>query len=114
MAESNSTQKKVRNYIRLSLLLLILPILYLGAWFSIFGDESLTYFEKVQLLMSYFPESMRNPFGIVLTFFGMSLTSAIFSFYGFLKGESKFSNIMTISIFTVAALLTFLLGISLL
>lgn len=50
--------RTVRNYIRISLILLILPLLYLILWMTIQGNESLTYFEQVQQLMSYFPESM--------------------------------------------------------
>lgn len=103
----------VRNYIRISLLLLILPILYLGVWFSISAEDSLTYFEQVQLLMSYFPQSIRNPFGITLTLFGMSMISAVISFYGYLKSITGYGRVISMVIFIVAGLLTFWLGVSL-
>ncbi len=105
--------RSIRNYIRISLLLLILPLLYLILWMFIQGNESLTYFEQVQQLMSYFPESMRDPFGITLVFFGMSSVSAVFGFYGYLKSEGGYSGIISLVIFTVAALLAFWFLISL-
>lgn len=105
--------RTVRNYIRINLILLILPLLYLILWMSIQGNESLTYFEQVQQLMSYFPESMRDPFGITLTFFGMSSVSAVFGFYGYLKSEGRYSGVMSLVIFTVATLLTFWFLVSL-
>lgn len=111
---SPASTKKSRNLIRVSSLLLILPILYLGIWFSISGDESLTYFEQVRLLMSYFPESIRDPYGITLTFFGMSLSSAILSFYGYLKSGSKRAQTTSVVISCVAALLSAWFGMTLL
>lgn len=105
--------RSVRNYIRISLLLLILPLLYLFLWVSIQGNEALTYFEQVQQLMSYFPESVRDPFGITLTFFGLSAVSAVFGFYGYLKSEAGYSGVMSLVIFTVATLLAFWFGITL-
>ncbi len=110
---SQGNIRSVRNYIRISLLLLILPLLYLLLWLSIQGNEGLTYFEQVQQLMSYFPESMRNPFGITLAFFGMSTISAVFGIYGYLKSEGGYSGVMSLVIFTVAALLAFWFMISL-
>ena len=95
-------------------MLLILPILYLGIWVSIAGEESLTYFEQVNLLMSYFPETIRNPFGITLTFFGMSLSSATLSFYGYLKSEAKGQQVVSVIICCVATLLSAWFGITLL
>lgn len=103
----------IRNYIRVSLILLILPLLYLILWMTIQVNESLTYFEQVQQLMSYFPESMRNPFGITLVFFGMSTVSAVFGFYGYMKSEERYSGVMSLVIFTIAALLAFWFLISL-
>lgn len=94
-------------------MLLILPVLYLGIWLSISAEDSLTYFEQVQLLMSYFPQSIRNPFGITLTFFGMSFVSAVLSFYGYLKSNTGYGRVISIVIFTVAGLLTFWFGVSL-
>lgn len=111
MTQDNT--RTVRNYIRISLLLLILPLLYLLLWVSIQGNEAMTYFEQVQQLMSYFPESIRNPFGITLTFFGLSSISAVFGFYGYLKSDSGYSGVMSLVIFTVAALLAFWFLISL-
>ncbi|MEX0723926.1 MAG: hypothetical protein WD357_09150 [Gracilimonas sp.] len=111
MTKDNS--RSIRNYIRISLLLLIFPILYLGLWISISGSESMTYFEQVQYLMSYFPESVRNPFGITLTFFGMSVSSAAFGFYGYLKSEDGYSGVMSLVIFTAATLLAFWFAITL-
>lgn len=97
----------VRNYVRISLLLLILPLLYLLLWLTIQGNESLIYFEQVQQLMSYFPESIRNPFGITLSFCGMSIVSAVFGFYGYLKSEDGYMAVMGLVTFTIATLLTF-------
>lgn len=105
--------RSVRNYIRISLLLLILPLLYLLLWVSIQGNEAMTYFEQVQQLMSYFPESIRNPFGITLAFFGLSSVSAVFGFYGYLKSDGGYSGVMSLVISTVAALLAFWFGITL-
>src|SRR5690554_1428856 len=87
-----------RIYLRLSLLLLVLPILYLGFWISISGYEGLTYFEKVQMLMDYFPKSFRDPFGIALTFFGLSVGSAIFGYLGFMKSNSENAGKFSLSI----------------
>ena len=111
---SSSPAKKSRNLIRVSLLLLILPILYLSLWFSISGDDSLTYFEQVRLLMSYFPESIRNPYGITLTFFGMSVSATILSFYGYLKSETKRAQLVSVIISCVATLLSAWFGMTLL
>ena len=111
---SSSTAKRNRNHIRFSLLLLVLPILYLGLWFSISADNSLTYFEQVQILMSYFPESIRDPYKITLFFFVESLSSAILSFYGYLKATSKKAQITSITICCVAAFLSAWFGMTLL
>ena len=114
MNEPKASKSKARNNIRISLLLLILPVLYLGVWVSISADESLTYFEQVQLLMSYFPESIRNPFGITLTFFGMSFSAASFCFYGYLKSEQKTAQISQVVLCCIATLLTVWFGMTLL
>ncbi|MEQ8524052.1 hypothetical protein [Gracilimonas sp.] len=112
--KSSSSAKRSRSLIRLSLLLLIVPGLYLSLWFSISGDQSLTYFEQVRHLMSYFPEPIRNPYGITLTFFGMSLSAAILSFYGYLKSESKRAQMISVIISCVATLLSAWLGMTIL
>lgn len=110
----SSTSRSVRNYIRISLLLLILPVLYITLWISIATDDSLTFFEQVQLLMSYFPEGMRDPYYITMIFFGMSLGSAIFSFYGYLKSSGRSAQITNVAICCIATLLTLWLGFTLL
>jgi len=112
MTRDNS--RSIRNYIRISLLLLIFPMLYLGLWLSISGSESMTYFEQVQYFMSYFPEAIRNPFGITLTFFGMCMSSAVFGFYGYLKSDGGYPGIMSLVIFAAAILLAFWFGVTLL
>lgn len=110
----SSTSKSVRNYIRVSLLLLILPVLYTTLWIFISTNENLTYFEQVQLLMSYFPEGLRNPYSITLAFFGMSLGSAILSFYGYLKSSGRKGQFANVGICCIATLLTVWLGFTLL
>ncbi len=114
MEQSKHKARVVRNRIRLGLLLLILPVVYLGLWISISGNDALTYFEKVQMYMGYFPESVRNPFGITLSFFGMSLGSAIFSFSGYLKSRETKTQIICLVISGIATLLTLLFGFQLL
>lgn len=114
MPENSQSQKKVRNLIRGSLLLLVLPILYVGLWISISGNEALTYFDKVQLLMSYFPASLRDPFGISLTFMGMSLVSAVFGFYGYLRAKSSTQSYFCLILSGVALLFTLWFGFTLL
>lgn len=107
-------KKKVRNLLRISLLLLIVPVIYIGLWISISVDESLTYFEQVQQLMSYFPQTIRNPFGITLTFFGMTLLSAVFGFYAYLKSDSKKQQFFILAISAIASILTLWFGFTLL
>ncbi len=106
--------KAVRNYIRFSLLLLVFPLIYQGIWFFITTKESLSYFEKVQLLMSYFPASMRDPYAITLIFFGMSLMAAFLSFSGYLKSSKSKARYVTIFICCLATLLSALFGFTLL
>lgn len=103
-----------RIYLRISLLLLILPVLYLGLWISISGNEGLTYFEKVQMLMDYFPEAVRNPYGISLTFFGLSIGSAIFGFLGYMKSSSGNSGYISMGISILAGFVAVWFGMSLL
>lgn len=103
-----------RIYLRISLLLLILPVLYLGLWVSISGNEGLTYFEKVQMLMNYFPESLRNPYGISLFFFGLSLGSAIFGFLGYLKSSSSNSGKISLGVSIFSGFIALWFGMSLL
>lgn len=105
-----SSNKTAINYIRISLLLLILPILYFALWIPISGDESLTYLEKVTKLMGYFPESLRNPFWISFTFFGLSLGSAIFSFYAYMKSTTRQSQIISFIICGAATFLAAIFG----
>ncbi|WP_020404552.1 hypothetical protein [Gracilimonas tropica] len=105
--------KRTRNLIRLSLLLIIMPVLYLGLWISILQNEALTYAGQVQLLMSYFPEFLRNPFGITLTFFGMSFSSAIFGFYGYLKADSNKAQLLSLFLSGIATLITIWYGFTL-
>ncbi|HBQ60528.1 MAG TPA: hypothetical protein DD671_13120 [Balneolaceae bacterium] len=107
-------KRKVRNLVRISLLLIIAPVLYLGLWISISMDDSLTYFEQVQQLMSYFPESIRNPFGTTITFLGMSFISAVFAFYAFLKSDSKKQQSFSLALSAIAAILTLWFGFTLL
>lgn len=104
----------IRNHIRFSLLLLIFPVIYLGTWFSISSEHSLSYFGKVQLLMSYFPETMRDPYAISLIFFGMSLGAACLSFFGYLKSTSNNARYATVLICCVATLLSAWFGMALL
>ena len=111
---SESMAKQSRNHIRFSLLLLVLPVLYLGLWFSISTDNTLTYFEQVQLLMSYFPESIRDPYKITLFFFVESLSAAILSFFGYLKAGSRKAQITCITICCVATFLSVWFGMTLL
>lgn len=106
--------KRVRNYIRVSLILLAMPILYLGLWFSISQNESLTYFEQVQMLMSYFPDFLQDPRLLAMLFFGMGLTSAVLSFYGYLKSADIKSRRFTVLICCAATFITVWLGMSLL
>lgn len=116
MNSSNDYQssKKIRNLIRISLLLIILPVIYLGLWISISGNDDLTYAGQVQKLMSYFPEALRNPYGITLTFFGLSFLSAVFGIYAYLKSSSKKGKALTLVISAAAALVTMWFGITLL
>ena len=104
----------VRNLIRASLLLIVLPVLYLVLWISISGNESLSYAEQVQLLMSYIPEPFRDPFGITFLFFGMSFLSAVFGFYAFLKSGSGKVQLFSIFIAGFAGLLALWYGFTLL
>ncbi len=104
------SNKTATNYIRLSLLLLILPILYFALWVPISSDETLTYLEKVNKLMSYFPELLRNPFWISFSFFGMCLVSAIFSFYAYMKSVTLQSQIVSVIICGAATFLTAIFG----
>jgi hypothetical protein len=110
---SASTAKQSRNLVRFSLLLLVLPILYLGLWFSISADETLTYFEQVQMLMNYFPESIRDPYKITLFFFMESVSAAILSFYGYLKSTSKKAQAICVTICCVAVFLSAWFGMTL-
>jgi|GEM_PF-2124299 len=110
----SSSSKKSRNYIRFSLFLLVLPVLYMGLWFSISADESLTYFEQVQMLMSYFPEPIRDPYKTTLFFFTESILATILSFYGYLKAESKKAQITSIIICCISTLLSAWFGMTLL
>mgnify|MGYP000193769837 CR=1 FL=1 len=114
MSENFQSQKKIRNLIRGSLLLLVLPMLYVGLWISISGNEALTYFEKVQLLMSYFPASLRDPLGISLTFMGMSLVSAVFGFYGYVKAKSSKQGYFCLVLSGIAILFTMWFGFTML
>lgn len=105
--------KRVRNLIRISLLMIIAPVLYFGLWISISGNESLTYFEQVQQLMSYFPESLRDPFGITLTFLGMSFISTAFGFYAYLKSDSKNQQFFSLILTVIAGIVTMWFGFTL-
>lgn len=109
-----ASPKTVRNYIRFSLILLAIPVLYLGLWFNISQNEELTYFEQVQLLMSYFPESLQEPRLLTMLFFGSSLSSAILSFYGYLKSPDIKSRRFTVIICCAATFITVWLGMTLL
>ncbi|HBX66507.1 MAG: hypothetical protein CL670_02370 [Balneola sp.] len=109
----SSSSKQSRNFIRFSIFLLVLPVLYLGLWFSISADDSLSYFEQVQMLMSYFPESVRDPYKITLFFFVESLSATILSFYGYLKAESKKAQLTTIIICCISTLLSAWFGMTL-
>lgn len=109
----NSTSKSVRNYIRLSLILLIIPVLYLGLWASISGNETLNHFEKVQLFMSYFPEAIRNSFKITFALFGMCLLSAVLGFTAYQKSETIFTQIIGVVLSLIATLLTVWFGMTL-
>lgn len=95
-------------------MLIIAPVLYLGLWINISMDDSLTYFEQVQQLMSYFPELIRDPFGITLTFLGMSFISSAFAFYAYLKSDSKKQQSFSLALSTIAAILTMWFGFTLL
>jgi|AntRauTorckE6833_2_1112554.scaffolds.fasta_scaffold01019_11 predicted membrane protein len=106
--------KRVGNLIRLSLLMIIAPVLYIGLWIFILGDESLTYFEQVQRLMSFFPESFRNPFGITLIFFGMSFISAASGFYAYLNSNSKTQRRFSLALTVATGLITLWFGFTLL
>jgi hypothetical protein len=110
----SASGKSVRNYIRFSIFLLVLPVLYLGLWFSIASDDTLSYFEQVDLLMSYFPESLRDPYNVTLFFFGESLSAAVLSFFGYLKSDSKKAQITSITISCLAAFLSAWFGMTLL
>jgi cytochrome bd-type quinol oxidase subunit 2 len=110
----HTSQKAVRNSIRFSLLLLVFPLIYTGTWFFITTKESLSYFEKVQLLMSYFPPSMRHPQSITLAFFGMSLIAAILSFSAYLKTSKSKARYVAIFTCCLATLLCALYGFTML
>jgi hypothetical protein len=112
-SKSFQRKKKVRNLLRISLLLLIVPILYLGLWISISGEESLSYFQQVQQLMSYFPEFIRNPYGITLSLFGMSLLSSVFGFYSYLKSSSRGQQYFGLALSIFAMVITFWFGFTL-
>ena len=82
-------KRKPINLLRASILLLILPVMYISLWISISAKEMLTYSEKVMLLMSYVPEFARNPYGLTIFFFGMSGLSAGLSFSAWMKSKVK-------------------------
>lgn len=111
-----SPQKKpnVRNYMRFSLIFLAMPILYIGLWFTIRQNETLTYFEQVQLLMSYFPDFIQEPRMLALFFFSLSICSMGLSFMGYLKSQETRSRWLTIIICCTATFVTMWLGMSLL
>lgn len=103
----------IKNLIRISLLLMILPALYLGLWIWISGSDELTYFEQVNLLMSYIPEAVREPFLVTISLFGMSLTSAVFGLYGYIKSEADFPRKTNLFILTLATIMSIWFGRSL-
>ncbi|SMO49949.1 hypothetical protein [Gracilimonas mengyeensis] len=107
---TSKTKSRATNLIRISVLLLILPVLYLALWYPISTDETLTYFEKVTKLMGYFPEKLRHPYWITVTFCGLSLSSAIFGFNSYLKFETRQGQIIAIIISAVAVFLTAIFG----
>jgi len=104
---------RVKNLIRISLLLMILPALYLGLWIWISGSEGMTYSEQVQLLMSYIPESVRNPYLVTMSLFGMSITSAVFGLYGYIKSEADYPRKTSLFIMTLATIMSIWFGRSL-
>lgn len=103
----------VKNLIRFSLLLMILPALYLGLWIWISGSEGLTYSEQVQLLMSYIPDAVRNPYLVTISLFGMSITSAVFGLYGYIKSEADYPRKTSLFIMTLATIMSIWFGRSL-
>lgn len=94
------------KYLRVSIIILILPILYIGLWATISGDQSMTYNEQVMTLMGYFPEFARNPFWITVTFFLMSFASAVLSFRIWLKSIRKGLQITAMMVCALAKLLS--------
>ncbi|MEX0609752.1 MAG: hypothetical protein WD158_09990, partial [Balneolaceae bacterium] len=72
------------NFLRASIISIILPVLYIGLWIKISGDDFLTYNEQVMTLMGYFPEFARDPFWLTVVFLGMSVLSATLSFRAWL------------------------------
>lgn len=103
----------VKNLIRVSLILMILPALYLGLWIWISGSDDLTYFEQVQLLMSYIPETFRDPFLVTISLFGMSAVSAVFGLYGYIKSEADYPRKTSLFIMTLATIMCIWFGRSL-
>jgi hypothetical protein len=103
----------VKNLIRISLLLMILPAMYLGLWIWISGSDELSYFEQVQLLMSYMPEFVRDPFMVTISLFGMSVISAVFGLYGYIKSEADYPRKTSLFILTLATIMSIWFGRSL-
>ena len=109
---TNKTKSRSVNLIRISVLLLVLPVLYMALWIPISGDETLTYFEKVAKLMGYFPQQLRHPFGIALAFLGMSAGAGILSFYAYMKSETARTQWLSIIICLAAVFLAILFGVN--
>lgn len=94
------------KYLRVSVIILILPILYIGLWATISSDHSMNYNEQVITLMGYFPEFARNPFWITVTFFLMSFASAVLSFRAWFKSIGKGLQITAMMVCALATLLS--------
>ncbi|MFP8489628.1 hypothetical protein ACKGJO_11105 [Gracilimonas sp. Q87] len=110
MMKKTEIDPTIKNLIRISLLLMILPALYLGLWIWISGSEELSYFEQVQLLMSYIPEPVRDPFLVTISLFGMSLVSAVFGLYGYIKSEADYPRKTSLFIMTLATIMCIWFG----
>ncbi|MEX0720944.1 MAG: hypothetical protein WD059_09765 [Balneolaceae bacterium] len=99
-------EKTITNFLRASILLLVLPLLYIALWINISGDETLTYHEQVLILMGYFPEFARDPFWVTIIFLGLSGLSAALSFTAWIKSHRVGIHIVGMMICAIGTLLT--------
>src|SRR5690554_2748383 len=99
-------KKRVTNFLRAGILLLIFPVMYLALWVSISGNDALIYSEQVARMMSYLPKFAQNLRVNAFILLGMSGLSTFLTLQAWRYSESRKMQNFSLVICAVAAIIT--------